>query len=98
MVDNDPVLPLFVQRLEVCRTAGRTSGGPAGRGSGVLVEELTDREQSVLGRSATDATQREIGANLYLSINTVKGYTKVLYRKLGVASRRTPSVRPARSA
>jgi len=33
------------------------------------------------------ATQREIGAALYLSINTVKGYTKALYRKLDVATR-----------
>ncbi len=33
------------------------------------------------------ATQREIGASLYLSVNTVKGYTKSLYRKLGVVTR-----------
>lgn len=32
-------------------------------------------------------TSREIGAELYLSINTVKGYTKSLYRKLGVVTR-----------
>ena len=31
--------------------------------------------------------RREIGAELYLSVNTVKGYTKSLYRKLGVVSR-----------
>ena len=33
------------------------------------------------------ANQREIGAALFLSINTVKGYTKALYRKLDVATR-----------
>ena len=33
------------------------------------------------------ATQREIGAALYLSVNTVKGYTKILYRKLEVPTR-----------
>ena len=33
------------------------------------------------------ATQREIGAALFLSLNTVKAYNKRLYRKLGVASR-----------
>jgi len=32
-------------------------------------------------------SQREIGVELYLSINTVKGYTKSLYRKLDVSSR-----------
>ena len=31
--------------------------------------------------------QHEIGAELYLSLNTVKGYTKTLYRKLGAGSR-----------
>lgn len=31
--------------------------------------------------------QREIGAELYLSVNTIKGYTKSLYNKLGAASR-----------
>ena len=43
-----------------------------------------------------DATQREIGAALFLSINTVKGYTKSLYRKLGVVTR-ADAVREARA-
>jgi len=95
VVDNELVLPLFVQRLEVVeQRAGRRAVQQARR-SGLLVEELTDREKSVLRALATDATQREIGAKLYLSINTVKGYTKVLYRKLGVASR-ADAVRQAR--
>ena len=34
-----------------------------------------------------NATQREIGDQLFLSVNTVKGYTKSLYRKLGASSR-----------
>ena len=33
------------------------------------------------------ANQREIGAALFLSINTVKGYAKSLYRKLDVTTR-----------
>ena len=45
---------------------------------------------------AGDATQREIAASLYLSINTVKGYTKILYRKLGVSTRQE-AVRQARA-
>jgi DNA-binding CsgD family transcriptional regulator len=76
---------------------------PADRGAaedqprtGVLIEELTDREQAVLRALTSDATQREIGAALYLSINTVKGYTKVLYRKLGVVTRQD-AVRQARA-
>jgi LuxR family maltose regulon positive regulatory protein len=49
----------------------------------------------VLRALTSDATQREIGAALYLSINTVNGYTKALYRKLGVVTRQD-AVRQAR--
>ena len=87
VVDNSPVLPRYVDRLEaVEQRAGRSAVHEAQR-SGALVEALTDRERAVLRALSGDATPREIGAELYLSINTVKGYTKVLYRKLGVVSR-----------
>jgi len=76
--------------------AGRDPDGRVSRRTRVLAEELTDREQAVLTALAGDATQREIGASLYLSINTVKGYTKVLYRKLGVSTRQE-AVRQARA-
>ena len=93
VVAGEPVLPIFVDRLiEVERRAGRGAVQDARR-TGDLVEELTDREQSVLQALTTDATQRQIGASLYLSINTVKGYTKALYRKLGVVTRQD-AVRP----
>jgi LuxR family maltose regulon positive regulatory protein len=52
-----------------------------------MTEELTDRELAVLRALRGTLSAREIGGRLYLSINTVKGYTKVLYRKLGVGSR-----------
>ena len=35
----------------------------------------------------TDDQQREIGAVLHLSLNTVKTHSRVLYRKLGASSR-----------
>ncbi len=86
VVDNEPVAPATVRRLDAVELrAGRTAVREARRG-GALVEELTDREQSILRALSGDATQREIGAALHLSINTVKGSTKVLYRKLGVAT------------
>ena len=88
--------PLTVRRLDAVELrAGRTAVREARRG-GALVEELTDREQSILRALSGDATQREIGAALHLSINTVKGSTKVLYRKLGVATGQD-AVREARS-
>jgi DNA-binding CsgD family transcriptional regulator len=52
-----------------------------------LVEELTDRERSILRALPGPLTLREIGGELFLSLNTVKGYTKSLYRKLGVSGR-----------
>jgi LuxR family maltose regulon positive regulatory protein len=89
-------MPHFVRTLErLEQRAGRPPDGHTRR-TPVLVEELTDREQAVLTALAGEATQREIGASLHLSINTVKGYTKVLYRKLGVSTRHE-AVRQARS-
>ena len=59
------------------------------------IEPLTDRELSILRVMPGSVSQREIAAELYLSINTVKAYTKTLYRKLGVGSR-TDAVSAAR--
>lgn len=81
------MLPLFAHRPEVAEKRAGRGAVQLARRCGVLIEELTDREQSVPRALTAAATQREIGALLYLSINTVKGYTKVLYRKLGVATR-----------
>ncbi len=73
-----------LQELEarIGRAAGR-----AARGREELAEELTDRELAVLRALRGPLSAREIGAELYLSVNTVKGYTKSLYRKLGVVTR-----------
>jgi LuxR family maltose regulon positive regulatory protein len=51
------------------------------------VEQLSDRELSVLRLLASDLTQREIGGELYLSLNTVKSHTRSIFRKLGVSGR-----------
>jgi ATP/maltotriose-dependent transcriptional regulator MalT len=52
-----------------------------------LAEPLGESELNVLTLLATDLSRREIGARLYLSVNTVKTHTQSLYRKLGVTSR-----------
>ena len=76
-----------LRRLDVVE--GRLGRGAvrAARRAGRLHEDLTDRELSILRELPGDATQREIGDHLFLSVNTVKGYTKSLYRKLGASSR-----------
>ena len=51
------------------------------------IEEPSPGELAVLRYLATDLSQREIGARLYVSLNTVKTHTRELYRKLGVHSR-----------
>lgn len=56
-------------------------------------ETLTDRELQVLRALSGNLTQREIGRELYLSFNTVKTYSRSLYRKLGVGCRADTLVR-----
>ncbi|MEO1065344.1 MAG: LuxR C-terminal-related transcriptional regulator [Actinomycetota bacterium] len=55
----------------------------------VFVEPLTDRELEVVRLLRSDLSLREIGNELYLAHNTVKSYTRSIYRKLGVSSRET---------
>ena len=87
VVANEPVPPYAVAALEQAETRlGRRAVRAAAR-SGALMEELTDRELAILRTLPGSATQREIGAALYLSLNTIKAYNKNLYRKLGVNSR-----------
>jgi LuxR family maltose regulon positive regulatory protein len=87
VVANEPVPPYAVAALEQAETRlGRRAVHAAAR-SGALMEELTDRELAILRTLPGSATQREIGAALYLSLNTIKAYNKNLYRKLGVNSR-----------
>jgi LuxR family maltose regulon positive regulatory protein len=50
-------------------------------------EGLSDRELAVLRLLPTPLSQREIGDQLYVSLNTVKSHTKSIYRKLDVGNR-----------
>jgi LuxR family maltose regulon positive regulatory protein len=87
VVGDESVRPLAARQLdELTGRIGRRASTSA-RQRGALAEELTDREIAVLRALRGPLTAREIGAELRLSINTVKGYTKSLYRKLGVDSR-----------
>ncbi len=52
------------------------------------VEVLTDRELAVLRQLPTMKSNREIAAEMYFSVNTVKTHLKSVYRKLGVNRRR----------
>ena len=56
-------------------------------GNRQLVEDPSAAELAVLRCLATGLSRREIGARLYISLNTVKTHTRELYRKLGATSR-----------
>jgi LuxR family transcriptional regulator, maltose regulon positive regulatory protein len=49
--------------------------------------ELSERELAILRLLASELSQREIGAELFISLNTVKGHVRSVFRKLGVANR-----------
>jgi LuxR family maltose regulon positive regulatory protein len=50
-------------------------------------EPLTERELVVLRLLPTRLSNREIGRELYVSMNTIRSHVQVIYRKLGVATR-----------
>ena len=60
-----------------------------------VIEPLSERELSVLRYLPSRLSNREIGDELYVSLNTVKSHLKTIYRKLDV-ERRDDAVRRAR--
>ena len=60
-----------------------------------LIEPLSERELEVLHLIARGLTNHEVGASLFLSLNTVKVHTRNIYSKLDV-NNRTQAVARAR--
>jgi LuxR family maltose regulon positive regulatory protein len=78
----DPgMLPARLQETE--RLLHRLPRRPTG-----LLEELSEAELRVLRVLPSDLSNREIGRELYLSVNTIRTHIRSIYGKLGVASRR----------
>lgn len=65
---------------------GKPTASPAAE-THAPVEELSDRELSVLRLLGGSLTRREIGEALHVSPNTVKTHIQAIYRKLLVSSR-----------
>jgi LuxR family transcriptional regulator, maltose regulon positive regulatory protein len=74
------VLGTELEELERSIAEAKPRSAPTG-------ESLTDRELSVLRLLPTSLTQRQIGDELFLSINTVKTHVKSIFAKLEVESR-----------
>jgi LuxR family maltose regulon positive regulatory protein len=82
-------VPAAVRELRATEARIGNNASRIGRPGGprLPVEDLTDRELTILRALQGQLSQREIGAAMFISVNTVKGYTKSLYRKLDVSSR-----------
>ncbi len=79
--DTGTVSSLAAQVESELRTARRRAG------DGAILEVPSAAELAVLRFLATDLSARQIGAELFLSPNTVRSHTRAIYRKLGVNSR-----------
>ena len=75
-------LPLIAANVERDLAAARADAC-----HGHLVEQPSAAELAVLRCLAAGLSRREIAAELYISLNTVKTHTRELYRKLGASSR-----------
>jgi len=81
----------YLARIESRHGAGgrvRAADSTTARATGVVVEQLTERETAVLRYLPTTLSQREIASELYVSANTVKTHCAAIYRKLGVGDRK----------
>ena len=103
-LDDPAGLPLLTEARDILGrcpdpgTAGRylsrteSRHGIADRSStpaSALAEHLTERELAVLRYlPAAQMSQRDIAAELYVSLNTVKTHCKAIYHKLGVVDRK----------
>jgi ATP/maltotriose-dependent transcriptional regulator MalT len=68
---------------------------PNGKTNRVDEERLSDRELEVLRLLAAGQTYKEIGQQLFLSLNTVQFHIKSIYGKLSV-NRRVQAIEKAR--
>jgi LuxR family maltose regulon positive regulatory protein len=76
-----------VGRIDAIAAATEREIDAARTGSLRSAEPLSDAEIAVLRLLATELSQREIAGQLFVSVNTVKTHTRLIYRKLGVGSR-----------
>lgn len=86
MAEHDAA-PVVLDVIAAARDDGSPSPAPSARGAPQLVDELTDREITILGYLAGHLTFPEIGRELFISRHTVKTHVARIYRKLDVTGR-----------
>ncbi len=88
--------PRLLGHFAALAAPGETMHAIAPRPGAALVEPLTERELEVLRLVAGGASNRDIAAQLILSVGTVKKHTNNIFGKLGVQSR-TQAIAKARA-
>jgi len=87
--DGGRLPPLLAEvEQELARARGRAAGGE-------MLEPPSDAELAVLKLLASDLSARQIGEQLFVSLNTVRSHTRALYRKLCVNTRAEAIARAA---
>ncbi|MGE3234350.1 MAG: LuxR C-terminal-related transcriptional regulator [Thermoleophilia bacterium] len=65
----------------------RLAAASRARSDAALAEPISDGEMRILRLLPSELTLRQVGERLFLSVNTVKSHTRLLYRKLDASSR-----------
>jgi LuxR family maltose regulon positive regulatory protein len=90
------IMPDYTSKLLSAFDVEPPEGQPAGRAlttpellpiKNILVEPLSQRELEVLKLIAQGLSNRDIGARLFLALDTVKGHNRKIFDKLQVQSR-----------
>ncbi len=83
---RDHLLAAFGKSLEPVQPVPSPAPSQAANQEGLL-EPLNERELDVLRLMAAGLSNREIGAELYLSENTIRWYASQIFSKMGVRGR-----------
>ena len=85
---REPALRSYAQTiLRAFATTGEADFPSAASSDGPLVDPLSAQEYRVLRLLVAGLSNPDIAQELVVSVNTVKGHVKHLYRKLGVSNR-----------
>lgn len=96
-LDQGLAMRLLRRIAESADPNGRAWGGSAQADGAVgpAANPLSARETEVLRLLATGKTNRQLAADLYLSLSSVKTYVQRIIKKLGVSDRTQASVKAA---
>jgi DNA-binding CsgD family transcriptional regulator len=72
---------------EICDLVARVAAGSAPPEKAERFAGLTAREREIAELAATGASNREISAQLFVSVRTVENHLATIYRKLGIKTR-----------